>query len=133
MKCQSEPVHKNLNFNIDHHPSQPYGSNTQFEHGGSKCRFEPVHKHSNRDGFKFKLLQGRRAPEFEPLMENKGVESENGAVDAKNKKTYNNRAMNKEQPEPAKRFSNHIEFIDYIPTHEVITYRHLFAYGFYVQ
>lgn len=31
------------------------------------------------------------------------------------------------------KFSNHIKFIDYIPTHEIITYRHLFAYGFYVE
>lgn len=32
----------------------------------------------------------------------------------------------------ASKHSNHIKFIDYIPTHEVITYRHLFAYGFYI-
>lgn len=31
------------------------------------------------------------------------------------------------------KLSNHIKFIDYIPTHEIITYRHLFAYGFYVE
>lgn len=39
---------------------------------------------------------------------------------------------NNKQTEPQKNFSNHIEFVDYIPTHEVITYRHLFAYGFYI-
>jgi len=65
------------------------------------------------------------------LTENERVESVD--VDIKNKKTYNNRTANKEKLELTKKFSNHIKFIDYIPTHEVITYRHLFAYGFYVE
>ena len=39
----------------------------------------------------------------------------------------------KATPPTIQKFSNHIKFIDYIPTHELITYRHLFAYGFYVE
>ena len=98
----------NSNSRVVHQPSQPYGSNTQFE-------------------------QGRRECEFEPFAKNEKVETKNGEVDTKNKKTHNTRTTVKEKTEPAKKFSNHIEFIDYIPTHEVITYHHLFAYGFYVE
>ena len=39
----------------------------------------------------------------------------------------------KATPPTIQKFSNHIKYIDYIPTHELITYRHLFAYGFYVE
>ena len=39
----------------------------------------------------------------------------------------------KATPSTIQKFSNHIKFIDYIPTHELITNRHLFAYGFYVE
>ena len=39
----------------------------------------------------------------------------------------------KATPSTIQKFSNHIKFIDYIPTCEIITYRHLFAYGFYVE
>lgn len=61
-------------------------------------------------------------------------EDGNGDDDYKSMgKRNNNRNANIENPEPAKRFSNHIEFKDYIPTHETITYRHLFGYGFYVE
>ena len=34
--------------------------------------------------------------------------------------------------EPIHKNSNHIEFVDYIHIHKVITYKHLFAYGFYI-
>ena len=98
-----------MNSNVVHQHSLKYGSNSQFE-------------------------KGRRAPEFEPLTENEGFESGNGEIesgygefDTKNNKTHDNRTANKENLEPAKKYSNHIEFIDYIPTHEVITYPHLFA------
>ncbi len=39
----------------------------------------------------------------------------------------------KATPSTIQKFSSHIKFIDYISTHEIITYRHLFAYGFYVE
>ena len=83
--------------------------------------------------FKRQLFGGANAPEFEPLTENARVEAGNGQADTKNKKTHNNITMTNEKLEPAKKFSNHIKFIDYIPTHGIITYRHLFAYGFYVE
>ena len=66
-------------------------------------------------------------------MENEEVEAGNREIDGKNTKIGKNQNTTKDNLEPAKKFSNHIEFKDYIPTHEVITYRHLFAYGFYVE
>ena len=51
----------------------------------------------------------------------------------KNKQTAKTKTKNKATPPTIQKFSNHIKFIDYIPTHEIITYRHLFAYGFYVE
>ena len=50
-----------------------------------------------------------------------------------NKQTAKTKAKSKATPPTIQKFSNHIKFIDYIPTHEIITYRHLFAYGFYVE
>ena len=58
-------------------------------------------------------------------------------IEIKNKsKTKNEqiaKTKTKATPSTIQKFSNHIKFIDYIPTREVITYRHLFAYGFYVE
>lgn len=51
----------------------------------------------------------------------------------KNEQTAKTKTKNKATPPTIQKFSNHIKFIDYIPTHEFITYRHLFAYGFYVE
>ena len=51
----------------------------------------------------------------------------------KNKQTPKPKTKNKTTPPIIQKFSNHIKFIDYIPIHEIITYRHLFAYGFYVE
>ena len=51
----------------------------------------------------------------------------------KNKQTTKTKTKNKTTLPTIQKFSNHIKFIDYIPTHEIITYRHLFAYGFYVE
>ena len=83
---------------------------------------------------------GRSKSQFEPLTENEEIKVEKKMVDGKNKemKVEDRRVCNrtnktKEKQETEKRLSNHIEFIDYIPIHEVITYRHLFAYGFYVE
>ena len=92
-------------------------------------------------------LGGHRAPQFEPLtkiskdspekgeFENEtcktGTANEN--VETKNKKRGRSKAKNKTSPPTIQKLSNHIKFIDYIPTHEIITYRHLFAYGFYVE
>ena len=58
-------------------------------------------------------------------------------IEIKNKsKTKNEqiaKTKTKATPSTIQKFSNHIKFIDYIPTHEIIAYRHLFAYGFYVE
>ena len=92
-------------------------------------------------------IGGANAPEFEPFAkitqietENEKVETEigktetaNGNVDSQNKKRGRPKGRNKNLTSTIQKFSNHIKFIDYIPTHEIITYRHLFAYGFYVE
>ena len=87
-----------------------------------------------------RISGGASASQFEPLTENEEIKVEKKMVDGKNKemKVEDRRVCNrtnktKEKQETEKRLSNHIEFIDYIPIHEVITYRHLFAYGFYVE
>ncbi|MGN1222791.1 MAG: hypothetical protein ACI4T1_01515 [Christensenellales bacterium] len=71
------------------------------------------------------------------MVENEEIEFKNKVVDAKNQKVgiANKKCKNncKNKTTIVQKLSNHIEFIDYIPTHEVITYRHLFAYGFYVE
>ncbi len=51
----------------------------------------------------------------------------------KNKQITKTKTKSKATPLTIQKFSSHIKFIDYIPTHEIITYRHLFAYGFYVE
>ena len=90
---------------------------------------------------------GRRAPAFEPFEKITNANTEKGEFEIKideavtvnekletqNKKNGRPKAKNKTTPPTIQKFSNHIKFIDYIPTHEIITYRHLFAYGFYVE
>ena len=51
----------------------------------------------------------------------------------KNEQIAKTKTKSKTTSPAIQKFSNHIKFIDYIPTHELITYRHLFAYGFYVE
>lgn len=106
------------------------------------CQFEPTNKNSNPRGFlqsaqpyssKSQFENGRRAPEFEPFAKITQVEPENEKVEIKNKQKGNSKTQNKKLTLTIQRFSNHIKFINYIPTHEIITYRHLFAYGFYVE
>lgn len=98
--------------------------------------------------FKFKQqsFSGHRASDFEPFVKiskdnpEKGeFETEidktataNEKVETKNKKRGRPKTKNKTITLTIQKFSNHIKFIDYIPTHELITYRHLFAYGFYI-
>ena len=124
--------------------------------GGSKSQFEPVLKNSNSSGFlqsadpygsKSQFKIGANAPEFEPFAKNKTINLEKGEieteidktgtandkVETKNKKRGRPKGKNKNLTLTIQKFSNHIKFIDYIPTHELITYRHLFAYGFYVE
>ena len=90
---------------------------------------------------------GANAPQFEPFAKNKATNPEKGKfeteigetgtvndkVEIKTKQKGRPKAKNKTTPPTIQKFSNHIKFIDYIPTHELITYRHLFAYGFYVE
>ena len=92
-------------------------------------------------------LGGRRASQFEPYSKTKAINPEKGEVETKtcktgtvndkvetkNKKRGNPKDKNKKSTLAIQRFSNHIKFIDLIPTREIITYRHLFAYGFYVE
>ena len=89
---------------------------------------------------------GRSKSQFEPFAKNgtinpgKGeAETEvgetgtaNEKVETKNRQKGRPKAQNKKSTLTIQKFSNHIKFIDYIPTHEIITYRHLFAYGFYI-
>lgn len=90
---------------------------------------------------------GRRAPEFETFTKITNVNPKKGEIETeigktvtanekaetKNKKRGRPKAKNKKLTPTIQKFSNHIKFIDYIPTRETITYRHLFAYGFYVE
>lgn len=56
-----------------------------------------------------------------------------GKTEIKNKQTAKTKTKSKAASPTIQKFSTHIKFIDHIPTHEIITYRHLFAYGFYVE
>ena len=102
--------------------SQPHSSKCQFEIGANAPEFEPFDKITNAN-----IEKG----EFETEIDETGTV--NDKVEAKNKKRGRPKAKNKTTPPTTQKFSNHIKFIDYIPTHELITYRHLFAYGFYVE
>ena len=129
---------------------------TSLQQGRSKSQFEPVLKNSNQRGFlqsaepygsKSQFENGANAPEFEPFAKITNVNPKKGEIETeigktvtanekaetKNKKRGRPKAKNKKLTLTIQKFSNHIEFIDYIPTHEIITYRHLFAYGFYVE
>ena len=134
----------------------PFEFKRQSSGGSSNSQFEPVLKNSNQRGFlqsaepygsKSQFENGANAPEFEPFDKNKTINPEkeefeteacktgtaNEKVETKNKKSGRPKAKNKTIPPTTQKFSNHLKFIDYIPTHEIITYRHLFAYGFYVE
>lgn len=90
---------------------------------------------------------GSSNSQFEPFAKNKTINLEKGEieteidktgtandkVETKNKKRGRPKGKNKNLTLTIQKFSNHIKFIDYIPTREIITYRHLFAYGFYVE
>lgn len=128
-----------------------YGSKCQFEFGSSNSQFKPANKNSNSRGFlrsaqpygsKSQFENGANAPQFEPFAKNETInlkkeeiETEtcktataNEKVETKTKKKGRPKTKNKGTPQTTQKFSNHIKFIDYIPTHEIITYRHLFAW-----
>ena len=108
-----------------------------------------VNKKQPETAKKFGLLAlgGRSKSQFEPFAKNETInhgkeeiETEinktataNENVETKIKKGGRPKAKNKTSPPTIQKLSNHIKFIDYIPIHEIITYRHLFAYGFYVE
>ena len=119
---QFEPVLKNSNQRGFLQSAEPYGSKSQFENGASAPQSEPFDKITNANTEKGEI-------------ETKTCETGtvNDKVKTKNKKRGRPKAKNKGTPQTTQKFSNHIKFIDYIPTHELITYRHLFAYGFYVE
>ena len=102
--------------------SQPHSSKCQFEIGRRVPQFELFDKITNANTEK---------GEFETEACKTGTANEK--VETKNEKSGRPKAKNKNLKTTIQKFSNHIEFIDYIPTHELITYRHLFAYGFYVE
>ena len=120
---QFESIPRTSNSRGSLQSSQQYASKYQFEplvHYSSskeslqslqlnslKCKFETVAKHMNPRGF----LQ--RAQPYSSKCQ-----FENG--------------RSKSQFEPIHKNLNHIEFVDYIHIHKVITYKHLFAYGFYI-
>lgn len=83
--------------------------------------------------FKRQSFGGASAPKFEPFTKNKAINPEKGGFETKNEQNGRSKAKNKKFALALQKFSNHIKFIDYIPTHEIITYRRLFAYGFYVE
>ena len=90
--------------------------------GASASQFEPFEKISKDNPGK---------GEGETEIDKTGTA--NDKVETKNKKRGRPKGKNKNLTLTIQKFSNHIKFIDYIPTHEIITYRHLFAYGFYVE
>ena len=117
-----EPANKNSNSRGFLQSAQPYGSKCQFENGASAPEFEPFAKN--------KAINPEKA-EFETEIDEAVTVNEN--VETQNKKKVRPKTKNKATPPTIQKFPNHIKFIDFIPTHEVITYRHLFAYGFYVE
>lgn len=122
MQCQSETLVNYSNPKGFLQSSQPYGSNCQFKPGASAPEFEPFDKITNANTEKGELETGID----EAVTENENVET-------KNKKRGILKTKNKASAQTTQKFSNHIKFIDYIPTHGIITYRHLFAYGFYIK
>ncbi len=82
---------------------QPYGSKSQFENGAN-------------------------APEFEHSDKMPKIESENEKAKTKNEQKGRQKVKDKKLILTIQKFSNQIKFIDYIPTREIITYRHSFAY-----
>lgn len=102
--------------------AQPYSSKCQFENGRRAPEFEPFDKITNANAEK-----GEVETEIDKTI------TANEKVETKNKKKGRPKAKNKKLTLTIQKFSNHIKFTGYIPTHELITYRHLFAYGFYVE
>lgn len=112
-----------------------------------KCQFKLMVHYSNPQRFPQASFQGASAPAFEPFDKNKIIntekgeveteinktEAENEKVEIKTKQKRRHKGKNKKIPPAIQKFSNHIKFIDYIPTRGIITYRHLFAYGFYIK
>ena len=156
---QFEPANKNSNSRGFLQSAQPYGSKSQFENGANAPEFEPFDKNKtiNPEKEEFETKNGNihtlinetknekektnsntittKAPNEELKTEvkeelNTNIESKSKT---KNEQIVKTKTKNKTTPPTIQKFSNHIKFIDYIPTHEIITYRHLFAYGFYVE
>ena len=91
--------------------------------------FQSSQPHSSKCQFEI----GANASEFEPFVKNKAINPEKGEFETENKQKGRPKVKDKKIAPPVQKLSNHIKFIDYIPTNEIITYRHLFAYGFYVE
>lgn len=160
-KSQFEPVLKNSNQRGFLQSAEPYGSKSQFENGRRAPKFEPFAKITNANTEKGEIeteidetgTVNIRTITNEIENENKkinsntvttkttnerlkpeGREEPNANIENKSKTKNEQIAKTKTKATQStiQKFSNHIKFIDYIPTHELITYRHLFAYGFYI-
>ena len=133
-----EPANKNSNSRGFLQSAQPYGSKCQFEHGRRAPQFEPFAKNGTINSEKGEVGTeiDKTISENEELKP-EGREELNTNIESKsktkNKQTAKTTTKSKTTLQTIQKFSNHIKFIDYIPTHELITYRHLFAYGFYVE
>ena len=99
----------------------PFEFKRQFFGGASAPKFEPLAKITNAN---------TKKEEVETEIDETGTANEK--VETKTKQKGRHEAKDKKIELTIQKLSNHIKFIDYIPTHELITYRHLFAYGFYV-
>ena len=102
--------------------AKPYSSKCQFGNGSRAPEFEPFAKITNANTEK---------GEIETEIDKIGTANEK--VETKTKQKGRHEVKDKKIELTIQKLSNHIKFIDYIPTHEIITYRHLFAYGFYVE
>ena len=100
-----------------------------------KYSLEKNNTNSNlSSGFVLFTIGGPRECVFEPCGEKGKSYGKNDRKGQGSEKVGKSKGEAKRvgQVDPTQKFSNHIEFMDYIPTHEVVTYRHLFAYGFYI-
>lgn len=122
LKCKFETVAKHMNPRGFLQRAKPYSSKCQFENGSRASAFEPLAKNG--------IINPKKG-ELKTEIDETGTANEK--VETKTKQKGRHEVKDKKIELTIQKLSNHIKFIDYIPTHEIITYRHLFAYGFYVE
>ena len=125
-----EPFAKNKTINLEKGEIETEINKTETENIRTITNeTENEKEKTNSNTITTKITNERLKPEGREEL-NANIES-NARI--KNKQTTKTKTKIKATPPTIQKFSNHIKFIDYIPTHEIITYRHLFAYGFYVE